>query len=165
MIRRALAATGLAVALAGCSSAGATTTLATATRTQARVTVRVSLIRQGSQQWQLKVLFVPPSPGFHIYSLTMPDGGVHGLGIPTRLSVRGALTAAGTVTADRPTLQFDVAVLDVELPVYPDGPVTLTLPVSHKDGSAVQVLVSYGACSSTTCLAPVTDEAIPLTVP
>jgi hypothetical protein len=127
--------------------------------------VRVSLSEQGSQEWRLKVLFVPPSPGFHLYSLSMPDGGVHGLGIPTRLSVRGALAAAGTVTADQPTLQFDVAALGVELPVYPDGPVTLTLTVSHTDASAAQVVVSYGACSSTTCLAPVIDEAIPLTVP
>lgn len=169
VIRRALIAIGLLVAVAvagvaGCSSTPATTTLATATYTQASVTVKVSLSEQGSQSWQLKVLFVPPSPGFHLYSLGMPDGGVHGLGIPTRLSVRGALTAAGTATADQPTLQFDVAALGVKLPVYPDGPVTLTLPVSRVDGPTAQVVVSYGACSSATCLAPVIDEAIPLTV-
>jgi hypothetical protein len=165
VIRRALAAVGLLVAAAGCGSTAANTTLATATYTQARVTVKVSLTEQGPKDWQLKVLFVPPSPGFHLYSLSMPDGGVHGLGIPTRLSVRGALAAVGAVTADQPTLQFDVAVLGVKLPVYPDGPVTLTLPVSHTDGSTARVLVSYGACSSTTCLAPVIDEAIPLTLP
>jgi hypothetical protein len=120
---------------------------------------------QGSSGWRLKVLFTPPSPGFHIYSLNLPDGGVQGLGIPTRLSVSGSLAATGSVTAGEPTRQLDIAVLGVELPVYPDGPVTLTLPVRHADGSVAKVVVSYGACSSSACLAPVTDEAIPITVP
>jgi Disulphide bond corrector protein DsbC len=115
--------------------------------------------------WQLEVLFVPPSPGFHLYSLSLPDGGVEGLGIPTRLSVRGALVATGAVTAGEPTQLLDIAALGVKLPVYPDGPVTLALPVRHTDGLTAQVVVSYGACSSATCLAPVIDEAIPLSVP
>ncbi len=166
MTRHAVGAACLLLAtVGGCSSTPAATTLATVTRTQARVTVRVSLIDQGSTGWQLKVLFVPPSPGFHLYSLSLPDGGVQGLGIPTRLSVRGALTATGAVTADQPTQQLNIAVLDVTLPVYPDGPVALALPVRHTDGSTAQVVVSYGACSSATCLAPVIDEVIPVSVP
>jgi hypothetical protein len=165
-MRRTLAAVCLLFFSAvGCSSTPSTTTLATATRTQARVLVRVSLIDQARAGWQLRVVFVPPSPGFHLYSLDLPDGGVRGLGIPTRLNVRGALIEAGTVTADKPTQLLDIAVLDVRLPVYPDGPVTLTLPVHHADGSSAQVLVSYGACSPSTCLAPVIDEAITISVP
>jgi cytochrome c biogenesis DsbD-like protein len=172
VIRRALtsagaliAAVGLLLTVGGCSSSAATTTLATATRAQASVTVRASLIDRGSDGWQLTVQFVPPSPGFHLYSLSLPNGGVQGLGIPTRLSVRGALTAAGAVTADQPTQQLDMPALGVKLPVYPDGPVTLTLPVRRTDGPTAQIVVSYGACSSATCLAPVIDEAIPLAVP
>lgn len=160
-----IAAVGLFLAVVGCSSTAATATLATATRAHASVTVRVSLIGQGSDGWQLKVQFVPPSPGFHLYSLSLPNGGVQGLGIPTRLSVRGALTAVGPVTADQPTQQLDIAALGVKLPVYPDGPVTLTLPVRRTDGPTAQIVVSYGACSSATCLAPVIDEAIPLAMP
>jgi hypothetical protein len=163
--RHTLAAASLLLAVAGCSSTPATTVLATAAQTQARVTVRVSLIDQGSMGWQLEVLFVPPSPGFHLYSLSLPDGGVEGLGIPTRLSVRGALVATGAVTAGEPTQLLDIAALGVKLPVYPDGPVTLVLPVRHTDGLTAHVVVSYGACSSATCLAPVIDEAIPLSVP
>jgi hypothetical protein len=156
----------LLAAVSGCSSSAAgSTTLATATRTQAGVTVRVSLVDQGSAGWRLKVLFVPPSPGFHLYSLSLPDSGVQGLGIPTRLGVRGALTAAGAVTADQPVQQLDISVLGVTLPVYPDGPVTLALPVRRTGGSTAQVVVSYGACSSGTCLAPVIDEVIPVSVP
>lgn len=125
----------------------------------------MSLIDQGASGWQLEVLFTPPAPGFHLYSLSLPDGGVQGLGIPTRLSVRGALAETGPVTAGEPTQSLDIAVLGVKLPVYPDGQVTLSLPVRHTEGSTADVVVSYGACSSSTCLAPVTDEAIPITVP
>lgn len=165
MRRHVSAAVGLLLSLAGCGPSSAATTLATATHSQASVAVRVSLIDQGSSGWQLKVLFSPPSPGFHLYSLSLPDGGVQGLGIPTRLSVHGALAATGSVAADEPTQLLDIAVLGVKLPVYPDGPVTLSLSVRHTDGSTAQVVVSYGACSSSTCLAPVMDEVIPITVP
>lgn len=164
-MRRTLAVAALLLAAAGCSSTAAPTTLATAMHTRAGVTVRVSVTDQGSAGWQLKVLLVPPSPGFHLYSLSMPDGGVQGLGIPTRLSVRGALTAVGAVTANEPTQLLSIPALGVRLPVYPDGPVTLALPVRHTDGSTVQVVVSYGACSDATCLAPVIDETIPVSVP
>ena len=167
-MRRVVAAVGLLLAAAGCGSTRASpaiSTLATATHTRAGVSVRVSLVALGSAGWQLKVLFTPLSPGFHLYSLSLPDGGEQGLGIPTRLSVRGALNATGVVTAAEPTQQLDIAVLGVKLPVYPDGPVTLDLPVRHADGTAAQVVVSYGACSAATCLAPVIDEAIPVSVP
>jgi hypothetical protein len=163
--RHVLTAVGLLLAVAGCSSSEAATTLASATRTQGRVTARVSLIDQSSAGWRLEVVLLPPSPGFHLYSLSLPNGGVRGLGVPTRLSVRGALTATGTATADEPTQLLDIAVLGVKLPVYPDGPVTLLLPVRRAEGAMGQVVVSYGACSSSTCLAPVIDEAIPISVP
>lgn len=133
--------------------------------------MRVSVTGQGSAGLRLKVLLVPLSRGFHLYSLSLPDGGEQGLGIPTRLSVRGALEATGAATAEEPTQLLDIAVLGVKLPVYPDGPVTLDLPVRHADaggaaaGTVAQVVVSYGACSSAACLAPVIDEVIPVSVP
>jgi hypothetical protein len=95
----------------------------------------------------------------------LTTSGIPALVVPTRLSVRGALAATGTATADEPTQLLDIAVLGVGLPVYPDGPVTLLLPVRRAEGATGQVVVSYGACSSSTCLAPVIDEAIPISVP
>jgi len=180
-MRRIVAAVGLLLSVAGCSSTSTTpahaptptptSTLSTATRTQAGVAVRVSVMGQGSAGWRLKVLLVPLSRGFHLYSLSLPNGGEQGLGIPTRLSVRGALEATGAATAQEPTRLLDIAVLGVKLPVYPDGPVTLDLPVrdaaaaASGDGAVAQVVVSYGACSSATCLAPVIGEVIPVSVP
>jgi thiol-disulfide isomerase/thioredoxin len=103
--------------------------------------------------------FRPQQPGFHIYSVDLPEGGVNGLGIPTRLAVRGGLTATGPPTADQPVRLLELRGLSTRLPVYPDGPVTLTLPV-RRSGDSVEVVVSYGACSATQCLIPVTDHVV-----
>jgi hypothetical protein len=85
-MRRIVTAAGLLLTVAGCSWTSTTpsSTLSTATRTQAGVTVRVGVMGQGSAGWRLKVLLVPLSQGFHLYSLSLPDGGEQGLGIPTR---------------------------------------------------------------------------------
>jgi hypothetical protein len=99
----------------------------------------------------------PEQAGFHVYSVDLPEGGVDGLGIPTRLSVRGGLAATGPPTADQPVHLLELTGLSTELPVYPDGPVTLTLPV-RRSGDSAEVVVSYGACSASQCLIPVSDH-------
>ncbi|GAA4509447.1 hypothetical protein GCM10023191_070610 [Actinoallomurus oryzae] len=105
----------------------------------------------------VRAAYRPTRAGFHVYSVDLPEGGVRGLGIPTRLSVRGGLTATGRATADKPVRPLDLPSLGVTLRVYPDGPVTVLLPV-RRTGRTADIVVSYGACSSGTCLAPVTDH-------
>jgi hypothetical protein len=97
-----------------------------------------------------------------VYSISLPAGGVDGLGVPTRLGVRGGLRATGSPTADRPIRSLSLPGLNVVLPVYPDGPVTVTLPVTRTGSSSAQAIVSYGACSTSTCLPPVTALVIPV---
>lgn len=72
----------------------------------------------------------------------------------------GAYGAARGERRERP------AGLTAELPVYPDGPVTFTVPVRPAGGRAdgADVVVSYGACSAHTCLMPVTGKALHLTL-
>lgn len=106
---------------------------------------------------RVEAVFRPTRAGFHVYSVGLPFGGVDGLGIPPRLGVRSGLTATGRPTADRAARMLALPALKVSLPVYPDGPVTLSFPV-RRTGSAAEVVVSYGACSSGTCLAPVADR-------
>jgi hypothetical protein len=48
------------------------------------------------------------------------------------------------------------------LPVFPGGPVTITLPVTRTGSTSAQVVVSYGACSTSTCLLPVKALIIPI---
>ncbi|MEU6753560.1 hypothetical protein ABZ914_45665 [Spirillospora sp. NPDC046719] len=105
----------------------------------------------------VKAVYRPLRPGFHVYSVDLPAGGVDGLGVATRLDVRGGLTATGRSTADRPVRMLALPSLGVSLPVYPDGPVTVSLPV-RRTGRTAEVVVSYAACSSGTCLPPVTDH-------
>jgi hypothetical protein len=76
-------------------------------------------------------------PGCHLYSINLPPGGVHGLGIPTVVSVRDSLRVTGSPDADVPASHLRIQQLNVELPVYPDGPVTATAPVAvppQRDG-------------------------------
>lgn len=93
-------------------------------------------------------------PGFHVYALELPPGG---LGVPTRVTVRAGLTAAGAPKATEAVRWLDLPSLGARLPVYPDGPVTISLPV-HRTGGQGEVVVSYGACSRAVCLAPVIDR-------
>jgi hypothetical protein len=123
------------------------------------VTVRFTTTAGGKA---LKATFSPDRPGFHIYSISLPDAGINGLGIPTRLSAQGGLAPVGPVTADKPVKLLDLTDLGVRLPVYPDGSVTLTLPVTTTGSARADVIVSYAACSPTTCMAPVTRQSMSL---
>lgn len=126
------------------------------------VTVSVALLPMANGQRELKATFSPLQPGFHIYSIDLPAHGIDGLGIPTRLSVQGGLTAVGKPTTNVATRLLRPAGLPTEIPVYPDGPVTFTLPVRQTSSHQADVIVSYGACSENTCLMPVDEEVIHL---
>jgi Disulphide bond corrector protein DsbC len=104
-----------------------------------------------------------PKPGFHLYSAQLPPGGVDGLGFPTVLAAGRGLHATGPVSADRAVTVLRVPALGVDLPVYPDGPVTLTEPVEAGSGARWEASIGYAACSASTCLMPVTGQVVALT--
>jgi hypothetical protein len=147
-----LAALGGAAALLITGCAHAQDRPATARFTESGVEVTINVTRP-----TVRATYRPIRPGFHVYSIDLPPGGVAGLGVPTRLGVRAGLTATGRATADRAVRVLVLPALNVKLPVYPDGPVTVSLPV-HRSGRTADIVVSYGACSSSTCLAPVIDH-------
>ncbi|MGW6706527.1 hypothetical protein ACWGDE_16760 [Streptomyces sp. NPDC054956] len=122
----------------------------------------VSLLPASGGRREVRATFSPQETGFHIYSIDLPPEGIDGLGIPTRVAVQGDLTAVGKPSTDLPTRVLRPVGLQVELPVYVDGAVTFTLPVRQTGSHQAEVVVSYGACSETRCLAPVTDKAIRL---
>ncbi|MET9876537.1 hypothetical protein ABZZ36_18205 [Actinacidiphila glaucinigra] len=108
----------------------------------------------------------PERDGFHLYSLALPDGGIDGIGIPTRIGAEGALRPEGPASTDAGERVLRPAGLDVGLPVYRDGQVTLVLPVRRVTGEDhARVMLSYGACSERDgCLMPVRDRAVTLTL-
>lgn len=127
-----------------------------------RVDIVVSANANGDGQ--VVATFTPDKSGFHVYSIDLPADGVQGLGRPTKVAVSGGLAATGTQQADKQVRHLRPSGVDVDLPVYPDGPVTVTLPV-HRSTAAASVLISYAACSeSQGCLMPVSDKAIPVTL-
>jgi len=73
----------------------------------------------------------------------------------------------GPLAADRETLDFYSEAAKQALPVYPDGPVTLRLPVKVSGNTAsapAELSVTYAACSRTTCLTPVVDKRITVAI-
>jgi hypothetical protein len=117
--------------------------------------ITADLVTEPGGEGMLHVTFAPQLPGFHIYSLALPSNGIDGLGVPTRILVNGASAATGRPTADEPTRYSRIAGLDVAIPVYPDGQVTITVPVRSLGHGPTEVTVSYGLCSEARCMLPV----------
>ena len=112
--------------------------------------------------------FSPVSPDVHLYATELPANGIQGLGRPTRLRVgRGSVRVLGPAVANRPVVPDRLEELDVTLPVYPAGSVTVRLPVALDRGPAVRtdVYVTYMACGPQGCLRPVIDRAVAVTLP
>lgn len=156
--------------LAGCGGGADSTTVksppaAVATVSQQGVRVELRWTPASALKGTLAATFSPLRKGFHLYSAQLPATGIEGVGRPTRLEVGGRLVATAQATADRAVTSLHIAGVDAPVPVYPDGPVTLWLPVQLSGAGPNQVWLSYAACSSSTCLPPVTRLPVTLTLP
>ncbi|WP_404953347.1 hypothetical protein [Streptomyces sp. 147326] len=110
-------------------------------------------------------VFTPERKGFHLYSIDLPATGIEDVGRPTAMSVSGVLRAEGKLTAAQDVRSISVPGVDAPVPVYPDGPVTTTLPVrADGDGNAT-LLLGYATCSTQDgCTIPVSDRPVRLRV-
>ncbi len=123
------------------------------------VTVAVAL---DGRSGRVRVTFAPQHSGFHLYSTSLRPRLTHGLGVTTSVTMLGGLRAAGPLTADEPVRLLHIAALNATLPVFPDGPVTVAVPVRRLAAGPAAVVVSYAACSASVCLLPVIGHRIPL---
>jgi hypothetical protein len=130
--------------------------------------VRVELSYTGGDRGEVIAVFRPPD-GFHLFGPDVPPDGVDGLGRPTLLEVApgSAWSRTGVVgVAPRTTLMM-VPTSGHALTIFPDGPVTLRLPIARDAPAApdarLTVMVTYMACDFSRCLAPVVERQI--TVP
>ena len=151
------------VLILGLSSAKLVTVTPLAEFSKSGVQVDLSLEQAGAAPCVLTARYTPLREHFHVYSKDLPPDGINGLGRPTRLDIVSGLSPAGELTADATTSDFQTQGLDEVLPVYPDGPLTLRLPVSVTGDGNAQVTVSYMACSAITCLPP-TAETLDINV-
>jgi hypothetical protein len=134
--------------------------------TESYVHVVIELERTGEGRALLETTFTPTEEDAHLYSMDLPEQGIEGIGRPTRVELpEGAfLQAAGDLQESAEASYNTVADGVPAMLVYPEGAVTLTLPVLLPDEDDLpvndQVLVTYMACTSTTCHAPVVDKAV-----
>lgn len=96
-------------------------------------------------------------PGWHISSLTQPDGGP----LATEITLRPGqpFRLAGKIIGEKPKIQRSEAFdMDVE---YYTGTVTFTLPLivtnDIKPDTKLTVEITYQACNDETCLLPKTE--------
>lgn len=162
----------LATALAGCASSskaqsdgaagGGRATSPLAQFSDQGVSVTIGVKDRSSTRATLVATFTPDRPGFHLYSVDMPATGINGVGRPISMVAQGALTSSGPLTAETRATTLTLAGTGLTLPVYPDGPVTVDLPVTIAGRSEATLLVGYAACSKTTCLPPVSGHRVQL---
>jgi thiol-disulfide isomerase/thioredoxin len=142
---------------------------ALSTFTEHGVKVDLALEKDSTGRVWLTGAYTPTERDAHLYSKDLPANGIGGLGRPTILALiaPSALRATGSVVANRPVEGDRIDVLNVTLPVYPDGPVTLRVPVDLPPaGSATRAVVSisYMACGPKGCLPPVEDKRVTIDV-
>jgi len=155
--------------LAGCQKEAQTYSLLTFSKNSVEVTVYLEI--ESLEIAQLVAVFTPSDPSLHLYGLDMPLTGIDGVGRPTRVTiVSGVMAAAGELKADVTATDVSFPMFEQPFPLYPDGPVTLTLPVTLPAAmpeSLESVLsITYMACSSEgVCKPPVTDQQTTITLP
>ncbi len=104
----------------------------------------------------------PKTDPLHLYSVDLkgPEG------VATTMAIRPgqAVEPSGALTADKVAQDHD------GLAIYPDGPVTIRLPVTvppTSDGAPTEttLLISYMACSAKFCLNPVIKQPVVVKIP
>jgi len=145
---------------------GASLTLTTFSEND--VAVVVQLRRAADGQVSLAATFTPLEAGFHLYSKDLPRNGVGGLGRPTLLELtpNSRMQAIGALTE---SVASEVSGADPSgVLIYPNGPVTLTLPARLPPGLGWiddEISLTYVVCSANGCKAPVINKTIPIKVP
>ncbi|MER5930910.1 hypothetical protein [Streptomyces sp. NPDC002054] len=133
--------------------------------TENGVTVTLSVSDWRAPKGTLTAVFTPEAKGFHLYSTDLPATGIEGVGRPTAVGVTGVLAADGKLTAAAEVRSISLPGVDAPVPVYPDGPVTTTLPIRANANGDATVLIGYASCSSREgCTIPVSDRPVQLRI-
>jgi len=111
-----------------------------------------------------------PEAGYHVYSKDMPRQGVGGQGRPTllELTTNSRMQSLGVLTDSIEASVNTVGPSGTLLISYPEGPVTLTIPVSLPAGNAWtddEISLTYMACKDSSCKVPVIGKSVPVKVP
>ncbi len=133
----------LALALLSCQDSGNTVQLdglrdiaGLEEFTQNGVHVQFKLQEDAGLQQYLSAIFAPTEPGFYLYGAELPEEGINGLGVPTGFKILNGKGAKqeGELFADQVSKSLHVEFLNIQLPVYEVGPVTLRMPIEIATG-------------------------------
>jgi hypothetical protein len=124
-------------------------------------------VDRAGQTWLIGA-FTPMLEHFHLYSKDLPRNGINGRGRPTLLevSLSGSIATLGALVDDPPAIEI-YSLIQQSIPVYPDGPVTLRMPIALNSAASAptELSVTYMACSLETCFMPVVDKRISVMIP
>ncbi|MCH2113814.1 MAG: protein-disulfide reductase DsbD N-terminal domain-containing protein [Pirellulales bacterium] len=136
-----------------------------------RVEVEVSSAWSEDGLLVIRGIFTPDDPGFHLYGSKLPKTGVDGIGRPTLLEVGNAnqFQDVGALVSAEQAHDHHDEILEVTFPVYPDGAVTVYLPLrlnaAPEGPIQIPVKLTYMSCSDATCNSPVEGAVIEITAP
>ncbi|MBI5935502.1 MAG: hypothetical protein HY867_17505 [Chloroflexi bacterium] len=131
------------------------------------VDVSIALTRDAFGQILLTATFTPP-PDHHLYGKDIPRNGVEGLGRPTliELSSGSKIQIIGQLLESVAPINEPFEAL--QLPVYPAGAVTLSLPIllpPSADWVDETVIVTFMACGDNGCKPPVMGKVVAIRIP
>lgn len=135
--------------------------------TENSVHVDVTLVRDNDGSLFLTATFTPP-PDYHLYGKDIPRDGVDGLGRPTLLELTADSKMLALASITESVSPVDEMFEIVSLPVYPSGPVTLSLAVALPPGNGWvddEISLTFMACSATECKPPVVGKFVSVHVP
>jgi hypothetical protein len=132
-----------------------------------QIAVSVHLTRKLNDSFFLTAEFIPPA-GYHLYSKDLPRSGMNGQGRPTLLELPPNSRMQSTGVLAESVSSAMVGHQPDGPAVYPDGPVTLTLPIKLPPVSGWvedQISVTYMACSESVCKVPTVGKLITVSIP
>jgi len=105
--------------------------------TENGVHVDIALEQDANGRFLLASTYTPIDAHVHLYSTDLPRAGLNGAGRPTLLELpaQSGVHLIGQLTADKPVILDQFPTLNTAFPIYPDGPVTLRLPIRDAAGN------------------------------
>ena len=115
-------------------------------------------------------IYRPTNEHYHLYSKDLPPKGLDGVGRPTLLKILGnGVASTDALLESAPTINLKAVWSQEPVSVYPEGPVTLRLPIKFLINTsspiAAELSLTYMTCSDTICLPPVEGKVIPIQLP
>jgi hypothetical protein len=141
--------------------------LASYTDSNNEIAISIKLLRTSNNLFYIEATYTPP-PGYHLYSKDLPPAGKNGQGRPTllELPLDSRMQSIGHVTE---SVASEMVNDEPDGPlVYPEGPVTLTLPIKLpllRGWVNDQISLTYTACSATECKVPTIGKMILVSIP